>query len=229
MTTLHFCKQKKGRTRLAALIAAHLDATVEYLGTPSFAYQIGDATLDRDWVLHLPGTAHATSLLEAAQQAGFSIEDTEPACESGVEEGEAQELGLTLVFPTTDWDDTVRSKLEASLRAKGALIAKALEIPATPIHLDEKAGTAEFPWFPVVPDLEVVEAASVLIARIIAHAQTATRISSTPPPPGNDKYAMRCWLLRLGMIGDGYKPTRRVLLRNLDGNAAWKTMPQPIE
>lgn len=43
------------------------------------------------------------------------------------------------------------------------------------------------------------------------------------------KYAMRCWLLRLGMIGDSYKHVRRVLLTNLEGNAAWKTTPTQAE
>ena len=121
--------------------------------------------------------------------------------------------------------------IQFTKQAKGrkqlaALIAKALQIPVTPMNIDEKAGTVEFPWFDQVPDLEVVEAATVLIARIIEHAKVATRVSAKPAQTGgNDKYAMRCWLLRLGMIGDSYKHVRRVLLANLEGNAAWKTAP----
>ena len=54
MTTLKFTKQRKGRKQLAAFLATQLRATVESLGTPTFAYQIGEAMLDRDWLLHLP-------------------------------------------------------------------------------------------------------------------------------------------------------------------------------
>lgn len=215
MTTIQFVKQKKGRKQLAALIATHLGAHAEYLGTPSFAYQMGEATSDRDWLLHLPGTADTAVLAEAAAQAGFPADA--PV---------AEELGLTLVFPTTDWNEVTAGKVEATLAAKGRLIAKALQIPATPIHLDEQAGKAEFDWFVEVPGQEVVEATSLLIARIIDHAKVATRISAKPAATdGNDKYAMRCWLLRLGMIGDSYKNVRRVLLANLQGDAAWRTPP----
>ncbi|MDD7220678.1 MAG: hypothetical protein PUI16_12015 [Clostridia bacterium] len=38
----------------------------------------------------------------------------------------------------------------------------------------------------------------------------------------NEKYAFRCFLLWLGFIGDEYKAARRVLLKNLTGNGAWK-------
>lgn len=215
MTTIQFAKQKKSRKQLAALIATHLGAHAEYLGTPSFAYQMGQATLDRDWLLHLPGTIDTAVLAEAAAQAGFPA-DTPVA----------QELGLTLVFPTTDWNEATAGKVEATLAAKGRLIATALQIPATPMHIDADAGMVEFPWFDQVPDPQVVEAATVLIARIFEHAKVATRMSAKPAETGgNDKYAMRCWLLRLGMIGDSYKNVRRVLLANLEGNAAWKTLP----
>ena len=215
MSTLKFTKQRKGRKQLAAFLATQLRATVAYLGTPTFAYQIGEAMLDRDWLLHLPDDTDTAGLVEAAAQAGFPADA--PV---------AEELGLTLVFPTTDWNEATAGKVEATLAAKGGLIATALQIPATPIHLDEQAGKAEFDWFDEVPDREVVEAATVLIARIFEHAKVAMRVSAKPAETGgNDKYAMRCWLLRLGMIGDSYKNVRRALLANLEGNAAWKTPP----
>lgn len=48
------------------------------------------------------------------------------------------------------------------------------------------------------------------------------RVSSTERPVENEKYAFRCFLLRLGFIGNEYKTTRQILLRNLSGNSAWK-------
>ena len=38
----------------------------------------------------------------------------------------------------------------------------------------------------------------------------------------NPKYAMRCWLLRLGFIGDEFATARDILTRNLAGNSAWR-------
>ena len=162
MTTLKFTKQRKGRKQLAAFLATQLRATVEYLGTPTFAYQIGEAMLDRDWLLHLPDDTDVAGLVEAAAQAGFPTDTTD----------EPGELGLTLAFPTTGWEDTTKGKVEATLAAKGELIAKALQIPATPMSIDAEAGTVEFPWFDVAPDPQVVEATTVLIARHKSLSQT---------------------------------------------------------
>lgn len=211
MNQISFIPTKSGRKKLADTTASHLGVRAEYTGTPTFDYQIGDARLDRDWTLHLPQDINAEALIEATQEAGFA-----PTSE---------EYGLTLTFPTTGWDEATAAKLEALLAAKGELIAEAFDIPATPMKMDEVEGTVEFAWFDQLPDAEVIEAASVLLQLMIEHAKTSTRISPKPPEPGNDKYAMRCWLLRLGMLGKGYKNARRVLLANLDGNVAWKTTP----
>ncbi|MBS5973225.1 MAG: hypothetical protein KIA12_07020 [Varibaculum cambriense] len=215
MTTIEFTPNKAGRKKLAEVIAEHLGVKARYAGMPTFDYLIGEARLDRDWVLHLPEDIDAEALIEATQKAGFA-----PTSE---------EYGLTLAFPTTGWDEATAAKLEALLAAKGELIAKALGIPATPMNLNAVEGTVEFAWFEQLPDAEVIEAASVLLQLMIEQAKTSTRISPKPPEPGNDKYAMRCWLLRLGMIGDSYKHVRRVLLTNLEGNAAWKTTPTQAE
>ena len=39
----------------------------------------------------------------------------------------------------------------------------------------------------------------------------------------NEKYAFRCFLLRLGFIGDEFKADRKILLSKLDGSAAFKS------
>ena len=215
MTRIPFSPNQSGRKKLAEALAAHLGVNPVYAGTPSFDYLIGQARLDRDWVLHLPEDIDTDALTEMVITAGFAPK--------------GEEYGLTLAFPTTRWDEATAAKLDALLAAKGALIAKALGIPATPMNLNAVEETVEFAWFEQLPNAEVIEAASVLLQLMIEHAKTATRISPKPPAPGNDKYAMRCWLLRLGMIGEGYKTARRVLLANLEGNAAWKTAPHSAE
>ena len=42
----------------------------------------------------------------------------------------------------------------------------------------------------------------------------------------NEKYTFRTWLLRLGLIGDEFKTARGHLLKNLEGNIAWKDPAQ---
>ena len=43
-----------------------------------------------------------------------------------------------------------------------------------------------------------------------------------PDASDNEKYAFRCFLLRLGMIGADYKAARKVLLRRLTGSSAFR-------
>ena len=45
----------------------------------------------------------------------------------------------------------------------------------------------------------------------------------------NEMYAFRCFLLRLGFIGDEYKAARKILLRNFTGSAAFKSGPKAKE
>ena len=59
----------------------------------------------------------------------------------------------------------------------------------------------------------------------LAMSELAKSIKYASPKPQqteNDKYALRCWLLRLGFIGDEFRTAREVLLKNMDGNAAWR-------
>lgn len=208
MIIIEFTPHKSGRKQLAQAIAGHLGADVTYLGAPSFAYRIGDATLERSWCLQLPVGFDADAVLEAAKQAGFNA----PV---------ADNVGLTVTMPATGWSAATRANLQALLASKGALIARALDIPATPVEFGED--TVSFPWFTTMPSDELREAVVQLIVALCRRAETITRASSKPPTPGNDKYSMRCFLLALGFIGPEYKQLRRVLLANLDGDGAWRT------
>lgn len=51
---------------------------------------------------------------------------------------------------------------------------------------------------------------------------TQKRISATEKLADNEKYAFRCFLLRLGFIGAEYKDERKILLENFTGSSAFK-------
>ena len=53
-------------------------------------------------------------------------------------------------------------------------------------------------------------------------AKRQKRVVAVVADADNDKYAFRCFLLRLGFIGDEYKIARKVLLRYLTGNSAFR-------
>ena len=219
----------EGRKKLAQTVGDVLGFEPEYDGTPTFAYHIGDCVLGRDWTLTTDrrSAGLVEAIVKAAVEAGFYTKRPEPEdpSEPAPQAPTGDELGLTLAFPTTGWDETTEAKLATLRAAKQPLITNALGIAGTPMVVKEGEGRVEFPWFTTVPDKTITDAATVLIAQMIAYAKTATRINAKPTSVANEKYAMRCWLLRLGLIGADTKAARRTLLRNLEGNAAWKNPP----
>ncbi|MBR2215970.1 MAG: amidoligase family protein [Selenomonadaceae bacterium] len=59
----------------------------------------------------------------------------------------------------------------------------------------------------------------------LALSEMAKRLKTASPKEPqreNPKYAMRCWLLRLGFIGKEFNTARNVLTKNLDGDAAFR-------
>ena len=73
--------------------------------------------------------------------------------------------------------------------------------------------------------LEVDEVTAFLDLTVYMN-DNAKRLKYTsfkPAQEDNPKYAMRTWLLRLGMSGDAFKKTRKVLLARLCGSTAFRT------
>ena len=61
-----------------------------------------------------------------------------------------------------------------------------------------------------------------LCLALSAQALHTKAASPTRPQTDTPKYTFRCWLVRLGFIGDVFATARELLLRDLPGNAAWR-------
>jgi hypothetical protein len=57
---------------------------------------------------------------------------------------------------------------------------------------------------------------------MVQHAKATKRAKFEKLATENPKYTFRCWLLRLGLIGDEFKTARLHLLANLEGDTAWR-------
>jgi len=62
-----------------------------------------------------------------------------------------------------------------------------------------------------------------LVSKLCDMAKTQQRVLAVEHPVENEKYAFRCFLLRLGFIGEEYGEARRILMRNLEGNGSHKS------
>lgn len=79
-----------------------------------------------------------------------------------------------------------------------------------------------FTGFPLSDDPEKIQAYTQLAAQMNRLAKEQKRTQAKAVDTKNEKYIFRIWLLALGMGGDEFKITRRVLLAPLTGNAAFK-------
>lgn len=215
------------RKPLVSAIGEILNVKPKYLGAPSMAYQIDRIKVTKEGTLIFdddPDAQEENNLLERLAERGFCPVNTSEAEGGEVTAGQTNEpqganIGLTVEIPL---ESVSVDNLTNLLSAKGGLIKKALGITELPVEVKENS--VSFAWFDRRLEGDEVKAYTHLISALCEMSVKLKRISGTEKPVDNEKYAFRCFLLRLGFIGKQCKAERRILLRNLEGSAAFKSV-----
>ena len=92
------------------------------------------------------------------------------------------------------------------------------------LHAYFTKGTVEFRLFNSTLHAGELKAYIQFCLAVTAKAINTSKASSKPSVSDNEKYTFRCWLLRLGLNGDEFKTCRHHLLKNLEGNSAWRRL-----
>ena len=238
------------RKPLVATISQILDKPVVYQGAPSFAYTVGDYTVDRNGILSYNSNIHpdfAAVLISDLQERGFVAEiisdtdDDEPTTENAYDTDENEAITeniastevtdtdssdiLTIEVPDNGFTPEAKENIRKIVASKKTVLEKALGSDGLPIV--EKDGKITFPWFTLHGIDGEADAYSRLVTAICKMAKEQKRVTATEKPIENEKFTMRLFLIRLGFIGDEYKTARKILLRNLSGNASWKSGHKP--
>ena len=224
------------RKELVSEIARIDGSKKEYLGVPSCAYQVGDFHISKDGVVSAD-EEKLMDILETLMVAGFEPasqtkeegKDEPQEAHSEAEKNEPTEKpmplqnggeALTIEIPLAGFDENALANLDNLIKSKGWLIKKALGIEELPIKVGE--ASMKFPWFKKMPDSDECQAFTDFIGKLAEHSKKQKRISSKVKKTENEKYAFRCFLLRLGFIGTEYKKQRKILLSRLNGSSAFK-------
>lgn len=205
------------RKELVKAISRITGIKAEYQGMPTTNFVIGDFTVTAEGALVYDDKIDAGELLNELAEAGF--EGTADKSE-GKELKVAEPNILTIEMPA---DKVNTENLQKLLDAKGALIRKALGIDSLAFEIHEDR--VSFPWF-VDPAPDYALAYTQFIAAICKMSTEQKRITARVREVDNEKYAFRCFLLRLGFIGNEFKQSRKILLSNLDGSSAFKTVKE---
>ena len=214
------------RKRLVNTISEWLGEEPHYCGAPTFAYEIARFTVEKNGSLtfsDLVDSEVVERLLEHLYDEGFDIDQshTEDEPETAEENETANIDGIVIQLPATDFTEASLANLEALVNAKGNLIKKALKAYSLPIN--RNGDLIEFPWFGPTTEPQELQAYTHFLTALCEMAKTQKRITAKEKEVDNEKYAFRCFLLRLGFIGDEFKYERKVLLRNLEGSSAFKS------
>ena len=206
--TIAFHLTGENRKALVKAISEILEISAEYQYMPTCAYKIGECyTVTKEGDLEISDSADSKEteyLMEELKNRGYDI---------------PTENRLTVQMPADFFDEHTLSNLRQICENKAALFQAAFQTDSLDIiSSDEKV---EFPWFTVEQDGDA-DAYCTFISMLCEFAKNQKRINNKPETTDNPKYTMRCYLLRLGMIGAKYKSARKALLRNLSGSSAFR-------
>ena len=201
------------RKELVNTVSEIIGIPAEYQFMPTCAYKIGDFyTVTKEGNLEISDSADSKEtehLMEELKKRGYDVPDTT----------EPESTKLTVQMPADFFTEHTLSNLRQICKNKATLFKAAFQTDSLDIiPSDEKV---EFPWFKVEQDGDA-DACCTFISMLCEFAKNQSRINRKPDTSDNPKYTMRCFLIRLGMVGAEFKTARKVILRNLTGNSAFR-------
>lgn len=212
--TITINTQGAERKRLVQTVSNWLGVPAKYCGAPTFNYEVDYFTIDRNGSLSFDDRADSEvieRLLQHIHDEGFDIDQSHT---------EDEPCRICISMPRSLFTDSNLENLKALITAKSSLIKKALGVDDLPLEITDMK--VSFPWFTATPTPDEMNAYDTFICKLCEMARNQSRVNSSEKPVDNEKYAFRCFLLRLGFIGAEYKTARKILLKNLPGSSAFR-------
>ena len=223
--------RKAAAQRLAEIIGG----TSRYTKVPRCAYEVGPYFIEKDGTITVPEDADLQPLKVLVAEGliePFETEDEAPAQKAYTAATEPQEAaaeeetgddaeGLTVSLPLDGFNPDSLDRLQKLVDSKARLIKKATDAACLTIRRTEDR--VEFPWWDRMPEPEETQAYMGFIAALCAKAKEAKRVNAKEREVESEKFTFRVFLLSLGFIGNEYKAQRNLLMKRLDGSAAFPT------
>lgn len=233
------------RKEMVSIISRITEVRAEYKGAPSFGYQIGDFTVDRNGTLifdDLTDLKLSKKVIDELENQGFNAEQNERAeiLETTETEQVETEEQPSVEF-STPFNQSNTLAIENFIRmlySKQYLINKALGTEVIKISEEvANMGAAEI----LTADIkgikfshetitfeypkadEKLNAYTDLLNKVWKVAVESKKMQAKYSEPENEKYYFRAWLVRIGLGGNDGAETRKALLKNLKGHSAFRT------
>lgn len=170
----------------------------------------------------------------------FLYENEFPMLEKALEQMELRgaivndstKINLLLDVSCIENWEKYQTNLENLYESKGELFQKALGVPFSQVadtSQGKENGIISFPYFKSTLNKKEL-LSDIQFAQIVSSfAENNRTVSQKKSENQNDKFMMRTWLVRAGMVGEEYKFARKMLTKKLEGNSAWQKMMEPTE
>lgn len=282
--TISFNVTGKERKALVQALSEITFSETVYAGAPSFDYQVGDYTVDKNGVLSYPDTLSEEAValvVEKLSERGFAPADeveaetpekdapaqtpaempdvaaeaapaNQPEAETmeaadGAETPDVAEVPETapadpdeaaapeesedasdsnaghkfaVSIPRSTLTDDALERLKLIVANKEVLFQRAVLADTLPVEVTEEE--IAFPWFTLTGADGEAAAYTQFITALCQMAREQTRVLDKPYDGDNDRFAMRIFMVRLGMKGAQYALARKLMLNHLTGNSGWR-------
>ncbi|WP_088186056.1 hypothetical protein [Desulfosporosinus sp. FKA] len=238
------------RKKVANAIAGVLGMEIEYMGAPTFCYRVGKWVIDREGLIISPEVTlmerdSFCSILDTLKTAEAIAEgDATVTLSMTSHNGNTLRNLVNLLWCK---QSLIRKSLarvtdiipESLITAINSVPIDTLEEVATVINVGIDNGvikgdcqidfnmaekTLSSSFFNASLDIDEIFAFAFFCQQLSKQSIQQKFSSIKIREAVNEKYAMRCFLLKLGLIGEAYKVARKILLKRLDGDSSYRTI-----
>lgn len=146
-----------------------------------------------------------------------SAGDDAEACSDPADDDSTQ---LTISIPREKLPDDALERLKIIVKNKETLFKRALLTDSLPIETTEEE--ISFPWFTLTGIDGETDAYSQFVVHLCEMAKEQTRVLDKPYDGDNDRFAMRIFMVRMGMKGTQFALARKLMMKHLSGNSGWR-------
>jgi len=220
------------RKNLVSIISRCTSEKAKYLGMPSMAYQIGGITVDAKGTMTCEDAELTRRVADTLAESGFKGEGYIPAAPAQEEPKAEKAMPETTIPLNGDsykvtvediWLGRDLYNLDIILKERTSLFAEAFGGTVTAEYNGNSTVTFTFPSECLEPGK--MNACITFAAKLVEFTKNMKVCKKYGGEiiSENPKYDFRCFLLRLGFIGDEYKESRKLLMANLSGNSSFKS------
>ncbi|ADK13432.1 hypothetical protein [Clostridium ljungdahlii] len=231
------------RKETVKILGEHFGVKPEYMGVPSFAYQIkspqGIITVDKEGeIKNSEGieveleellndfqeesvkaeTEHSEIIFSIAGHTGITLRNLINMI-SSKQTLIKKALGIETDIVTKEFVEGINNIRISSIEDFKTAVLDIGEEKCPGINFNFEKETLEFKF---IKDFENAEIAVQFVEALNESSKKFKHSSPKERQTDNEKYTFRTWLLRLGFIGERYKQARKELLKNLGGNSAFR-------